>query len=253
MAHRVLLLPHGHVGLIVGYLQHAAVPMAAVVVLLHLHGEVQRALAALIHEVLRQLQMPLVLRHRVQPHQRHLDHGMARVALALALLRAEHAVDVLHQPQHRVQQFALAGGLIVRHGRLDHVAGAVELVVIHQVCPALVQPADDVIGVHVAVGLLRRDDVVDGRVHHGLQLRVAPVGQRVGRALQPFGRVAVLKHAAAVLALQLSGGDAEVVHAMAGSGVRDAVVQRLPLVGNALAADGLSNGTPERIVNLRHN
>ena len=160
---------------------------------------------------------------------------------------------MIHQPQHRVQQFALAGGLIVGHGRLDHVAGAVELVVIHQIGPALLQPVDDVIGVHVAVGLLRRDDVVDGRVHHGLQLRVVPVGQRVGRALQPFGHVAVLKHAAAVLTLLLSGGDAEVVHAMAGSGVRDAVVQRFPLIGNAFATDGLSNGTPERIVNLRHN
>ena len=72
-------------------------------------------------------------------------------------------------------------------------AEAVELVVVPEVGEGAVQTVQYVVGVQVAVGLLGSADQVDELVRPGLQLRIGPLGEGIGRRLHPLGEIAVLK------------------------------------------------------------
>ena len=143
---------------------------------------------------------------------------------------AEGGVDVVGEPAHDVQQGALAGSLVVGDAGLDHVSGAVQLVAFGQVGPALFRRLHCEIGVEVAVGLLRGADQLDGGVGIAFQGRIGMLREQVGHRFQPLGHVAILEHHAVECAVAAPGCDAEVLDRVAGFGIGDVVVERVPLV-----------------------
>lgn len=114
---------------------------------------------------------------------------MAGVPTFLLLLRAEHLADVVRVAAHRVQELPLAGGFVVRHGRLHRVPGVVQLVAVPKMSPALVGLYHGVVHVQVAVFLLCSGDEVDNLVDESLQLLVRVGGKRMAGGLDPFGHV----------------------------------------------------------------
>ena len=97
------------------------------------------------------------------------------------------------------------------HRRLEEVPGAVQLVVVIEVRPALVRFVDLVGGVDVAIGLLRGSHQRDDLVHHFLDLRIADVGEVEGGGFEPFVDVGVHKDGAAIFALACTGSQSQVV------------------------------------------
>ena len=93
-----------------------------------------------------------------------------------------------------VEEVRLARGPVVRDGRLDHVPGAVELVVVAEVGPPPARLLDDVIAVEIAIRELRRgelgDDLVDPLRQHGIGMR----GQRVRGRLERLVDVGIHEH-----------------------------------------------------------
>ena len=240
--------------------------------------EIVRRLTALIHEVFAQAQILLLAGHLVQPHQRHLGDIVARVALALAVLRAQTLVDEIHEPACRPEQLILARGLVIGHRALHQMAQAVQLVVVAQVGQRGVHAVDDVIGVQIAIGVLGGADDVDGFVRDFFQLRVGMLGQTVTDGLDPLGEVRILEEEAVELVILGMGhvlgqgleaavgvlgrrvlgaqtalirhhppGHAEIAHAPGRIGPGNAVIQRFPLVGNHLGAHQLHLAVPEGI------
>ena len=98
---------------------------------------VVRQRAALVHKELAERQIAPLTRRLVELDQRQLDLLMARIAALLPLSGAEHAVDIVGIAPHDAEEPVLAGGLIVRHCRLDQVSGAAELVAVAQVAPTV--------------------------------------------------------------------------------------------------------------------
>ena len=96
-----------------------------------------RLCAAFLNKVFHQIEIAWLLRDVVQPHQRQLDFRVARIAVQLVFARAKHAVDMIRQPAHHVQQAALSGSLEIRHTRFNHMSGAVQFVALGQIGPAL--------------------------------------------------------------------------------------------------------------------
>lgn len=60
------------------------------------------------------------------------------------------------------------------------------------------------------------------------------------RTLDPFGDIAAQKYASHILIEILAGRNAEVTRAVAGCGIGNLVVQRLPLIGNAIRSNRFS-------------
>ncbi len=67
-----------------------------------------------------------------------------------------------------VKQLGVARGLVVRHGALHQVAGAVHLVPVAQVLPAHLRLDVDKMRVEVAIRLLGADDLVGHIIDHWL-------------------------------------------------------------------------------------
>jgi hypothetical protein len=133
---------------------------------------------------------------------------------------------------------------VVRHRRLDEVPGAVELVPIAQVAPALALALDREVAVEVAVLALRGLQHADRGVDHRLDPRplgVARAGQRPARRLQPLVDVGVVELAADIGAVPRAGDAAEVVEAAG-------LLQVLELPGDRLLAVGANARRPDRIV-----
>ena len=93
-------------------------------------------LAALLYHVFGELQIAALAGGMVEAHQGQLDLRVAAVAAALARIGAKLAVDVVGVAGQAVEQLGVARGLIVGHGGLHEVAGAVHLVPVAQVFPA---------------------------------------------------------------------------------------------------------------------
>ena len=75
------LFANRHACLIVLILEIAVLPIKGVVVALILLLEVQRTLASLVHEILRQLQVLRVTGDSIETHQGHLYHRVSRIAV----------------------------------------------------------------------------------------------------------------------------------------------------------------------------
>ena len=154
----------------------------------------------------------------------------------------------------------------------------VQFVMVLQIGEVAVHAVENVVGVKVAVVQLRRAHDVDGRVGCGLEFGVGMMGQRVADRFDPLGEVGVLEHesiefvrvgigrvfrqrleaaegvfrrheglALLVTLGILRGRGLEVVHAVAGDGTGNVVVQRIPLIWNHHGAYELLLGGPERV------
>ena len=269
VAERFLLFRDRLVGLIVGVVLLAWLVVAAVLLSTTavFKLEVERLLAALAHEVFGEVGVALFAGGFGQFDECHFGDFVAGIAMQLAIVEAESGIDVIGETAGRVEQLALAGGLVVGNRAFGQVAEAVQFMMVLQVGEVPVHAVEDVVGVEVAVVELRRADDVDGGVGGRLEFGVRMMGQRVADRFDPFGEVGVLEHEAvelvgvgvlgiirkrlktaervfrrheglAFLAVfgVLRGGGLEVVHAVAGSGAGNVVVQRVPLVGNHLGA-----------------
>ncbi len=91
----------------------------------------------------------------------------------------------------RIQQVLLAGGLVMRHGALDQVPGAVHLMQVAQVLPAQLRLDMGEVRVQVAVWLLGADDLIRHVIHFRFQFGVGVGGQRIAGRLQPLTRVGI--------------------------------------------------------------
>ena len=268
------------VGLVVGVVLlarrvvAAVLPGAAAVFEL----EIERLPATLAYEVFGEVGIALFAGGFGQFDERHFSDFVARVAVQLAVGGAESGIDVISETAGRVEQFAFAGGLIVGDRAFGQVAEAVQLMVVLQVGEVPVHAVEDVVGVQVAVVELRRADDIDGGVGGRFKVSVRVVGQRVADRFDPFGEISVLEHEAVelvgigarrvvrqgfeaaervfrrheglaflVVFCVLRGGGLEVVHAVAGCGAGNVVVQRVPLVGNHLGAHEFLPRCPERV------
>src|SRR5205807_338667 len=148
-AHRVtdhlVLVAHGRVRLVVTtQLQSAqAVPTIVAVAGPRCRPracfdiEVVWLLTALVDEVATQLEIARLASRAVQPNQRQLDFGMTTVATLLVRPGAEDARDVIGVAAHDVEHCSSTGGLKVGDAGFDQVAGAIQLVAIAQISPAL--------------------------------------------------------------------------------------------------------------------
>ena len=166
-------------------------------------------MAALLDEPDRIVQILLLARIAVQVHQRHLDALVAvDPAVGIGFERVHHLID---RAETRLVQPAVAGRLEVRDARLDDLADAERLVVIH-VCPAILQVAQLKEGKQIAVVELRGADLVDQLVGDGPQLVVRLVPEDVANRLDRLVDIRVVKEDAAELALHAAGRLAEVVH-----------------------------------------
>jgi hypothetical protein len=121
-----------------------------------------------------------------------------------AVLLPEGSIHVVGQPHGHLQQFALAGGVVVGYGRFHQMTGAIVLVLFH-VGPALVEAHQAIIGVQVAVGFLGGGDLVDPLVGLLFQGGIRVVLKRVGNGLQGFVHVGVVVVNAFVFLALLSG------------------------------------------------
>ena len=243
VAFGVLLFPDRLGCLKIAEPQGSVRPGVAVALVVEIGG----LLSPLVDEVFGQRQMVGVAGDPVQLHQGQLQLLMAGIALLFALFRAEHGGNMGHTPEHDVEQPVFSRGLIVSHRRFQHMAGAVHLVVVPQVGPALVQPVDDIVGIQIAVGLLSLFNELDGFIHGFFQLRVRVPHQRIGCGFQPLGQIAVLKYKALEGAGFQPGGNAEIVDAVAGLRALHPVVEGLPLIGENPGAGQLLIAAPEGV------
>ena len=210
-----------------------------------------RLRAAFLNKVFHQIEIAWLLRDVVQPHQRQLDFRVARIAVQLVFARAKHAVDMIRQPAHHVQQAALSGSLEIRHTRFNHMSGAVQFVALGQIGPALGRCFHREIGIEIAIFTLRRCDQLDHLVGGFFQFSIRLLAQRPRHGFEPFRHVAVLKDHPVELPLFQTGRDAEVGDGVAGFGLCHAIVKRIPLVGDHHIADQPLVLTKKRVVDFQ--
>ncbi len=118
---------------------------------------------------------------------------MPRIAVLLVGTGPQDGGDVIDIFLHDVEQAAVAGRHEIGDGAFQHVAGAIEFVVVAQIGPALVDLAPDVPAIAVAVGKLRLGELLGDLIDLRLDLRVAAVKERVACGLDPFADVGVPK------------------------------------------------------------
>ncbi len=145
----------------------------------------------------------------IELDQRHLDLRVPGRGHLPA--RAEERVQIVREALGDRQEPVVPGGSTERDGGLDEMAGAVELVSVGEVGPALARLRHGVERVDVAVGALRRGHQVDRR----LGGRPEPLARRApelpARGLEPLVHIRVHEHRAAVAGGRASGGDAEIL------------------------------------------
>ncbi len=137
-----------------------------------------------------QVEVACVASGAPQLHQGQFDLRMPGVARPLGR-RPKHGVNIVREAGGDVQEVGLAGGLVMRHSRLKHVAGAIKLVPVAKVGPAFSGLLDREIAVEVAVGLLRRGEQTDDIVQLLFERRIGVGGNRVGGGLEGFIEVRI--------------------------------------------------------------
>ena len=179
-------------------------------------GVARTAFRLVLQEMRRELQPAFVSGLAVQLRQAHFDDlvpgGDARI------VAAEVAVHELGRLYRHVKQRAVAGRLVIRRGTFVEVPQVVQLVAqVRIVQPALL--VDPLVRrrirvhraerVQVAVGLLRRLNMLNDVLHLRLQLRVRVRLERIRRALQELVDVRVVERQRGrrpVLERRFSGG-----------------------------------------------
>ncbi len=216
----------------------------------------QGALSPLVYEIGRKIKVLLLSGRVEKTDERHLKNRMAGITVRLPFPRTNRPRGAVHRPPRYIQIGVFAGGRRIGDRALHKVPKAVQLMVVLQVGKAFLYVSKNIEGIDVAVIHLRRSYQADGLISLLFQRRVAMPGQRVCDRLQPLVEIAVLKDEAA---MSLAGGKAffavlqhfcsepEILYAAARLSPRNQIVQRLPLIGNHLRADGLHLGEPELI------
>ena len=148
--------------------------------------------APLLDEEPGQLEVALLAGRLPELDQRQLD--LRDVRNSPCACRAEDRVDVVGQLGRDGEEVLLARGPVVRHGRLDHVPGAVELVVVAEVGPPPARLLDGVIAVEIAIRELRRGELGDDLVEPLRQHRIGVRGERVRGRLERLVDVGVHEH-----------------------------------------------------------
>jgi len=135
----------------------------------------------------------------------------------------------------------------MRNAGLDEVPGAVQLMPVYQVGPALARFLEGIVGVHITVRPLRLADERHGFVQLRVHSGVGREQQAVAGGLNPLVQIAVLKNHALKLAFFQPRGDTEIAQHVAGFRVGHAVVKRLPLVGEHGVLNDVENTVPKFI------
>ena len=221
--------------------RHIVLPVGAVVL-------VQRRVvfggkelpAAVLDEEAGQLEVALVAGGAPELDQGQLDLRVPRIAQAFGR-RAKDRINIVRIPGGDVQEGGLAGGLVMRDGGLEHVAGAVKFVAIAQVGPALAGFLDGVVAVEVAVRLLRRGQQADDVVQLLLQRGIGVGGERVGRGFERLVEVRVHEHRPAEAVGGAAGGQPHVLQVAR-------FLELLQAEGDAGDAVGLAPRRPEGIL-----
>ena len=252
VAHGVLLLTHGQGALgVVGIQLRRAVPNVPAAVLFFFY-KIVRGLTAHVYKVLRKLLILFVARGAPQTHQCELHLRVARAGARVFL--HELLVDAVCILRHDVEQLALAGDLIIRHGSLHHVACTVKLMCLADVRPRFVGTLHGEIGIDIAVFVLGSAVEPNGLVHDLFKLRVFARCKRIGRRFDPLRDIAVLEHHAVefvrlyVLAPQLFGRKADIFNGVALFDIRDGVVQDIILIRQHLLAHELLHFADETVI-----
>ena len=209
--------------------------------------KIKRSLAALIHKIFCQLQMFLILSNGIQADKSHFQDFMAGIALHFSGFRTKISVYQIHIADDSVEEFVLTGSFIIRHSAFCHMSQAVHFVVVPQVCPTFIQPVDNIVCIQVTIGLLGGADQVDNFIGRFFKLRIRMGHEGIGYGFQPFKAVAVLENAAVEIALFQPRGYPEVFNPVAGFRIRQAVVQRFPLIRNNFLSGKLHIASPEGI------
>ena len=118
---------------------------------------------------------------------------MAAIAVLLAFAGPEGRGDVVDVFQHDIEQASVAGRVKIGHGAFQHVPGAIELVVVAEIGPALFRFAADVPAVEVSVGKLGGGKPPGDLIDLRFDRRIAPVGEGIARRLDPLADVGVPK------------------------------------------------------------
>ena len=210
--------------------------------------EIIWCLPALGDEVRRQLAVALHAGGAGELHEGELDFLMPAVTGQLAGAQAKGAANQVGQPADHIEQRPLAGGGEMRDARLDEMPGNIQLVTVAEIGPAVLRLDELEIGVEVAIAALRLRNGRDEPVELSVERRVGMRGQPIAGRLDPLRQIRVLPKQPMKLPRLLAGGDLQVVHATAPLRARQAVVQRLPLVGNDRVPDQLRPTGEEAVV-----
>ena len=138
------------------------------------------------------------------------DFRMTGIAEAFAGGFAENGINAIGKADGDVEQGSFAGGLVMRDGSLEQVAGAVEFVPVAEVGPALVRGIDLEMGVQVAVRLLGGGDFGDDRVQATVERGVGIGRERIRSGFQSFVQVGVHEHRTGIAGAGTGGGEFEV-------------------------------------------
>ena len=92
-----------------------------------------------------------------------------------------------------IQQVALAGGLVVSHGGLDHVPRAIKLVIVAEIGEAMIGVVDLIVRVQVAIGHLRGGHLGYDGIDLLIQHWIGVISQAERSRFQDLIRIGVLE------------------------------------------------------------
>ena len=116
---------------------------------------------------------------------------MTGIPAFLARFRAEDAVDVIGVARQGIQQGTFAGGLEMGDCRFHEMTGAVQLVPVTQVGPALLRFDRSEMGVEIAIGLLSCENQSNDLVNPLREPRVGMSGETIAGGLKPLGDIRI--------------------------------------------------------------
>ena len=160
------------------------------------------AMTSLVEKPLGEIKVFLLAGGLVKFHKRELNLLMS--GHPMAFVGAEDGHHMVSHLDADIQQFTLPGHVVVGYSSLDHVAGAVHLMLVH-VVPTLVQAGQSVECVDITILLLRRGELVNPLVTLGLKNRIGIVLEGICHTLKSLVHVGIIEEYARVLSLPLRG------------------------------------------------
>ncbi len=116
-----------------------------------------------------------------------------------------------------------------------------------EVGPAFIRGFHREVSIEIAIFTLRCGHQFNDFIGRFLKFRIGFLTQRPGNGLQPFRHVAILKNHPVKLTILQTCGDTEILYRMAGFRLCNAVIERIPLIGDHHVAHQLLILSEERI------